>query len=189
MTSKAFLICVVVLVVDVVFSANPQNKIGSKVLSRRKRFVIFPTGSSFSVAVCMTIGGKITKVLCVFMNFVMFFLVYGNPQFSIFSWALNYGFAYNLPSNSSYFLHPPEGILDFPFFKDDTSTTTTTSAPETTIIAEHEHGHEHEHGAHSDSSLRRQYPNYNQLKFETKPMMQRRYRRDIYRNIESLIDR
>jgi len=50
-----------------------------------KRYLIFPTGSSFSVAVCMTIG------------------IYGNPQYSIFSWGLNWGFAYNLPTNSSYF--------------------------------------------------------------------------------------
>lgn len=75
-----------------------------KVLSRKKRYLIFPQGSSFSVATCMTIG------------------IYGNPQFSIFrwayrtiyknltlinwndsssSWGLNYGFAYNLPTNAS----------------------------------------------------------------------------------------
>lgn len=106
--------------------------------------------------------------------------MYGNPQFSIFSWALNYGFAYNLPSNSSYFLHPPADILDFPFFKDET-TTTTTEAPETTITPEHDHSH--------DLSSRRQYLNYVQPQFETKPMIQRRFRRDIYKNIESIIDR
>lgn len=54
-----------------------------KVLSRKKRYLIFPQGSSFSVATCMTIG------------------IYGNPQYSIFSWGLNYGFAYNLPTNAS----------------------------------------------------------------------------------------
>jgi hypothetical protein len=37
----------------------------ARVLSRQKRFVIFPTGSSFSVAVCMTVG------------------IYGNPAYSL----------------------------------------------------------------------------------------------------------
>jgi hypothetical protein len=104
---------------------------------------------------------------------------------------LNYGFAYNLPSNSSYFLHPPEDILDFPFFKDET-TTTTTAAPETTAIPEHHDHHEHdhhEHLQHEHDSSRRQYLTYVQPKFETKPMMQRRFRRDIYKNIESVLDR
>jgi hypothetical protein len=41
-------------------------KSNEKILSRKKRYLIFPTGSSFSVAVCSTIG------------------IYGNPQFSIF---------------------------------------------------------------------------------------------------------
>lgn len=46
--------------------SNNNNNSKDKVLSRRKRYLVFPTGSSFSVAVCMTIG------------------VYGNPQFSLF---------------------------------------------------------------------------------------------------------
>lgn len=41
-------------------------KTEEKVLSRKRRYLIFPHGSSFSVAVCSTIG------------------IYGNPQFSIF---------------------------------------------------------------------------------------------------------
>ncbi|XP_055542248.1 uncharacterized protein LOC129727955 [Wyeomyia smithii] len=57
----------------------------SKVLSRRKRYVVFPEGSSFSVAVCMTIG------------------IYGNPNYQMFSWALNWGIAYNLPNQTSTF--------------------------------------------------------------------------------------
>lgn len=57
MASKVFLMCIIALTVDAV-SSGLQNKVESKVLSRRKRFVIFPTGSSFSVAVCMTIGGN-----------------------------------------------------------------------------------------------------------------------------------
>ncbi|XP_065091183.1 uncharacterized protein LOC135712143 [Ochlerotatus camptorhynchus] len=57
----------------------------TNVLSRRKRYVVFPEGSSFSVAVCMTIG------------------VYGNPNYSMFSWALNWGIAYNLPNQTMSF--------------------------------------------------------------------------------------
>lgn len=106
---------------------------------------------------------------------------------------MNYGFAYNLPSNASYFLHPPEDILDFPFFKDDTTTTTTTTTttpvPETTVL-DHDHDDDHDHSETSDSSSsRRQYLTYYQPQFETKPMTQRRYRRDMYKNIESVIDR
>ncbi|EAT44616.1 AAEL004020-PA [Aedes aegypti] len=54
----------------------------TKVLSRRKRFVVFPEGSSFSVAACMTVG------------------VYGNPNYQMFSWAMNWGIAYNLPNQT-----------------------------------------------------------------------------------------
>lgn len=43
-----------------------ESKPNEKILSRKKRYLIFPQGSSFSVAVCSTIG------------------IYGNPQFSIF---------------------------------------------------------------------------------------------------------
>ncbi|XP_062553806.1 uncharacterized protein LOC134219126 [Armigeres subalbatus] len=52
------------------------------VLSRRKRFVVFPLGSSFSIAACMTIG------------------MYGNPNYNMFSWAVNWGVAYNLPNQT-----------------------------------------------------------------------------------------
>ncbi|XP_055611456.1 uncharacterized protein LOC129758054 [Uranotaenia lowii] len=58
-------------------SENP-----AKVLSRKKRFIVFPEGASFSVAVCMTVG------------------VYGNPNYQMFSWALNWGIAYNLPNQT-----------------------------------------------------------------------------------------
>ncbi|XP_058826159.1 uncharacterized protein LOC131686056 [Topomyia yanbarensis] len=58
--------------------SEPSNRI----LSRRKRYVVFPEGSSFSVAVCMTIG------------------MIGNPNYQMFSWALNWGMAYNLPNQT-----------------------------------------------------------------------------------------
>lgn len=197
MTSKVFLLWLMMVLADVSLSIDQQidvdrKKIGSKLLSRRKRFIIFPTGSSFSVAVCMTIG------------------VYGNPQFSIFSWALNYGFAYNLPSNSSYFLHPPEHVLNLPFFDPDLGDsaeepeTTTTPAPE--IIHDEHHDDEHHDDEHHDdhdalgipptapntlpsAPAERKYFVYRQPQYETKPMLQRRYRRDIYKSIEGVIDK
>ncbi|XP_001648277.2 uncharacterized protein LOC5563976 [Aedes aegypti] len=64
---------------------DPESK--SKVLSRRKRYIVFPEGASFSVAVCMTIG------------------MYGNPNYQMFSWALNWGIAYNLPNQTISFEH------------------------------------------------------------------------------------
>ncbi|XP_055530584.1 uncharacterized protein LOC129721711 [Wyeomyia smithii] len=53
-----------------------------KILSRKRRYLVFPAGSSFSVAVCMAIG------------------VYGNPNYNMFSWAVNWGVAYNLPNET-----------------------------------------------------------------------------------------
>lgn len=196
MPSKALVIGVIMMLVDVSISAAQQanqTKAEEKVLSRRKRFLIFPTGSSFSVAVCMTVG------------------VYGNPQFSIWSWGLNYGFAYNLPTNSTYFLNPPKDVLQFPFFENfepesSVPPTTTTPEPET-LPPDHDHHHhdydsgstEHHSGSAESSApaadsatppaAQRKYFVYYQPKYETKPMIQRRYRRDIYKNIESVIDK
>jgi len=45
-------------------SLSVQSNANDKVLSRKKRYLVFPSGASFSVATCMTIG------------------MYGNPQFS-----------------------------------------------------------------------------------------------------------
>lgn len=184
------------MLVDISISAAQQTefnqtKAEGKVLSRRKRFLIFPTGSSFSVATCMTVG------------------VYGNPQFSIWSWGLNFGFAYNLPTNATYFLNPPKDVLEFPFFENfDTDSSppppTTTPEPET-VPPDHDHDHHHhdydsgssEASASSEPALdsasppaaQRKYFVYHQPKYETRPMIQRRYRRDIYKNIESIIDK
>ena len=55
MASKVFL--VILLAVVSAVAIELQNHVESKILSRRKRFVVFPIGSSFSVAVCMTVGG------------------------------------------------------------------------------------------------------------------------------------
>jgi hypothetical protein len=151
-----------------------------------KLIFIFIIGSSVSIATCMTVG------------------VYGNPQFSIWSWGLNYGFAYNLPTNSSDYLHPPDDVSVFPFIiPEEPTTTTTTEEP----ITDHHHYHHHHHhsseGHHSEEHLseeylssdpdigsRRKFHVYRQPpKFETLPMIHRRYRRDMYRNIEAVIDK
>jgi hypothetical protein len=136
-------------------------------------------GSSVSIATCMTVG------------------VYGNPQFSLWSWAVNYGFAYNLPTNSTDFLHPPKDVSTFPFFSPEdppATTTTTTEEPWTIPSDEHHHDHDEHHLEHriSNSSMasRRKFYVYQRPpKFETQPMIHRRYRRDIYRNIEAVIDK
>lgn len=196
MVSKALVIGVIVMLVDISISAAQQTefnrtKAEGKILSRRKRFLLFPTGSSFSVATCMTVG------------------VYGNPQFSIWSWGLNFGFAYNLPTNASYFLNPPKDVLDFPFFQNfdtDPSPPPPTTTPEAeTLPPDHDHDHHHHDHDYGSSELsapsgppsdaaappaaQRKYFVYHQPKYETRPMIQRRYRRDIYKNIESVIDK
>lgn len=176
MSSRTLLLCVAMVVLESCLALDHTTAVAIKraeeVLSRRKRFLIFPTGASISVAVCMTIG------------------VYGNPQYSIFSWAVNYGFAYNLPTNSSYFINPPNDVLSYPFFEEDPvePPTTTTAAPET-LPPEHYHDHEPTpEELQKDPSTRRQYYVYYQPKYETKPMIQRRFRRDIYKNIEAVFD-
>jgi hypothetical protein len=47
-------------------NVTKQNQTKLEILSRRKRYVVFPVGSSFSCAVCTTVG------------------IYGNPQYSMF---------------------------------------------------------------------------------------------------------
>lgn len=122
--------------------------------------------------------------------------VYGNPQFSIWSWAVNYGFAYNLPTNSSEFLHPPGDVSTFPFYTPDenddkkpeppSTTTTTTEEPSTDSFDPHIDPHSL---SDSHDANRRFYVYRQPQKYETQPMMHRRYRRDMYRNIEAVIDK
>lgn len=115
--------------------------------------------------------------------------MFGNPQFSIFSWGVNYGFAYNLPTNSNIFTHIPEDIKIFPFY--DPDATTPTEATTTTTTESSKDSHEN---AGDDSAMmsnrRRQFNVYSRpLRYETQPMMHRRYRRDMYRNVEAVIDK
>ncbi|XP_067619945.1 uncharacterized protein [Eurosta solidaginis] len=61
-------------------SANElEEKQSEKVLSRKRRYVAFPEGSSLAATICLTIG------------------MIGNPQKDYMSWAENWGVAYDLP--------------------------------------------------------------------------------------------
>ncbi|KAJ6635899.1 hypothetical protein Bhyg_14485 [Pseudolycoriella hygida] len=62
----------------------------TKKLSRHKRYMAFPEGSSLSVAFCATIG------------------YVGNPQFIYFSWSINWGVAYELPNQTWIINHQEE---------------------------------------------------------------------------------
>ncbi|KAI9580248.1 hypothetical protein GQX74_000241 [Glossina fuscipes] len=64
-------------------------------LSRPKRYLSFPEGSSFSVAVCFTVG------------------IIGNPRFDYMSFGLNWGVAYDLP-NTTWILNHLRGFGKHP---------------------------------------------------------------------------
>lgn len=72
------------------------------VLSRQRRFLAFPRGSTFSVInwvnSCETskncIYCKFQSVICMTVGF------HGNPQFDFISWAVNWGVAYELPNST-----------------------------------------------------------------------------------------
>lgn len=66
METRTLITILLISLIDVTSTDENALQVESneKILSRRKRYLIFPTGSSFSVAVCMTVG------------------IYGNPQFS-----------------------------------------------------------------------------------------------------------
>lgn len=161
MNLKKFSVCLMLLL-QIASSYSQKVPASERTLSRKRRYLIFPTGSSFSVATCMTIG------------------LYGNPQFSYISWALNYGFAYSLPTNISDFRNKPsmtEAILkDMVILGGDPTTAPkTTEAPTTTVAAVTP-------PAAPGPAMRRQY--YQDYQRETRPMVQRRYRRDLYGKME-----
>ncbi|XP_044573246.1 uncharacterized protein LOC6503406 isoform X2 [Drosophila ananassae] len=66
-----------------------------KVLSRPRRYLSFPEGSSLSVAVCFTVG------------------IIGNPNYAYNSFGLNWGTAYDLP-NTSWVLQNLHGFSTHP---------------------------------------------------------------------------
>lgn len=113
--------------------------------------------------------------------------IYGNPQFSIFSWGLNYGFAYNLPTNSTLYTNIPEDLQIYPFYDPDKDTTTTTTEATSTTESSKD-SHEAFDDEHDDGHRRKFYV-YTQPKYESLPMIHRRYRRDMYRNVEAVIDK
>ncbi|XP_055919967.1 uncharacterized protein LOC129951699 [Eupeodes corollae] len=59
-----------------------QKDTSTRILSRKRRFLSFPEGSSFAASICMTIG------------------VIGNPVLEYMSWAVNWGIAYDLPNQT-----------------------------------------------------------------------------------------
>ncbi|XP_022824758.1 uncharacterized protein LOC111355215 [Spodoptera litura] len=77
-------VLVVVFLSCVQFSALSESRDVSKILSRRKRYVAFPEGSSFSCAGCVTVG------------------LIGQPAPSsspgTFTFSLNWAIAYELPN-------------------------------------------------------------------------------------------
>ncbi|XP_045538866.1 uncharacterized protein LOC106711490 [Papilio machaon] len=81
---RSVILLLVCCFVKTCFSYNGEN--GYKKLSRRKRYVSFPEGSSFSCAACMTVG------------------LIGQPAPSTapgtFTFGLNWGIAYELPNTT-----------------------------------------------------------------------------------------
>ncbi|XP_030376305.1 uncharacterized protein LOC115625406 [Scaptodrosophila lebanonensis] len=67
--------------IDVSVRNSNTTRAVTKVLSRHKRYLAFPEGSSVSAAICLTIG------------------VIGNPNVDWLSWAVNWGVAYDLPNH------------------------------------------------------------------------------------------
>uniref|UniRef100_A0A1A9VCY1 Uncharacterized protein n=1 Tax=Glossina austeni TaxID=7395 RepID=A0A1A9VCY1_GLOAU len=76
-------------------SLTQRQQTQEHLLSRPKRYLSFPEGSSFSVAVCFTIG------------------IIGNPRFDYMSFGLNWGVAYDLP-NTTWILNHLHGFGKHP---------------------------------------------------------------------------
>lgn len=102
-------------------AALQRTHAADQILVRRRRYVLFPEGSSFSCAVCMTTG------------------VIGSPDLSFLSASVNYGVAYDLPNNITLF-------------------TGVSRDPENALLKE-----------------------------EPAPVASRRFRRDLYKKMESVI--
>ncbi|XP_075164471.1 uncharacterized protein LOC142237033 isoform X1 [Haematobia irritans] len=76
-------------------SSSSPISLQHRLLSRPKRYLSFPEGASFSVAVCFTIG------------------IIGNPRFDYMAFGLNWGVAYDLP-NTTWILHHLHGFAKRP---------------------------------------------------------------------------
>lgn len=172
MKMQIFLAILLINLIDCTSARESSLQSKDKVLSRRKRYLIFPTGASFSVAVCMTVG------------------IYGNPQYSFvrwlrflfdcfvadvwccFSYGLNWGFAYELPTNASYF---------------KTETVEKDDDKEKRSLRDDSIAQVGGNSTISSTTLLRKYHAYRQPKYETKPMIQRRHRRDLFNKLEILM--
>ncbi|XP_012162755.1 uncharacterized protein LOC101454665 [Ceratitis capitata] len=66
-----------------------------RILSRRKRYLAFPEGASFTVSLCITVG------------------IVGNPNYSYMSFGINWGLAYDLP-NATWVLNQLHGLYRRP---------------------------------------------------------------------------
>uniref|UniRef100_B3P735 GG12344 n=1 Tax=Drosophila erecta TaxID=7220 RepID=B3P735_DROER len=80
---------------SLVTSSHLLHRRWQRVLSRPKRYLSFPEGSSFSVAVCFTVG------------------IIGNPYYGYNSFGLNWGVAYDLP-NTTWVLQHLHGFATHP---------------------------------------------------------------------------
>ncbi|CAD7077439.1 unnamed protein product [Hermetia illucens] len=78
----AFVVCGMFPVVEVLNAERVRRTTTSNILSRKRRYVAFPEGSSFTVAICLQ-GG-----------------VVGRPNVNFLSFAVNWGLAYDLPNET-----------------------------------------------------------------------------------------
>ncbi|CAD7077438.1 unnamed protein product [Hermetia illucens] len=83
----AIVLCCTFIVAGGLNAERAERSTESRILSRKRRYVAFPEGSSFTVAICTTIG------------------VIGNPNVNYLSYALNWGVAYDLPNETWVLAH------------------------------------------------------------------------------------
>lgn len=79
---------------------------GTRKLSRHKRYLAFPEGSSFSVRILnVMIVILIAKLIRYKVAFCGTFGYIGNPNYIYISWAINYAVAYDLPNETWVIAH------------------------------------------------------------------------------------
>lgn len=84
------------------------EKDSSKILSRRRRYLTFPEGASFSVSQFAFNSRKLNEFRIDTINRAIFQMatcmtvgVLGQPMPGIFTWGLNWGIAYELPNQTA----------------------------------------------------------------------------------------
>lgn len=117
--------------------------------------------------------------------------VYGNPNYQLFSWALNYGFVYDLPQNVSAFHGSGGGdmmddLMDPAHMVNMITDPPTTTEP--TTVAAKDHIAEGMSMTGPESPPPISMPPMRKRMFlpmeMPKSVMQRRYRRDLYNKLE-----